>query len=266
MEDIQNHTYYTKPPPYPVGNYDVDINPELGRGSYGVALYAQHNLTKQRCVVKKIDFTSDTMRSGKMQGVAETEWTILRSLQHKNIVKYLDVVRYSTVVWIFLEFCNLGNLKEYIMKRKNLHIQSKLDIKLQCAEALEYLHSKNITHRAIKLENYLVTKSQEKDVVKLTDFGLSKMLEGNSSELSMTKNRGTMLYRSPEQFRGDRYSKKVDIFGLGLVFLVIFDYGQNCTFTIPLSGNYFIVLKIIPYLVEQIQNLVNCRQFDTNTY
>ena len=54
----------------------------------------------------------------------------------------------------------------------------------------------------------------------------------------MTNNRGTMLYRSPEQFHGKEVLKKVDVFYLGLVLLVILDFGAKKWNTYPQSGKY----------------------------
>ena len=71
------------------------------------------------------------------------------------------------------------------------------------------------------------------------------MLEELSSEHSMTKNRGTMLYRSPEQFGRESLkkeaSKEVDVFSLGLVFLVIHQFEPSNKTTIPLSGKRFYI-------------------------
>ena len=144
---------------------------------------------------------------------------------------------FSASWWIFLEFCDLGNLAQYLDKTGRISDDSKTVIEVQCAEAVKFIHSHDIIHRDIKLENYLVKRVNDKNVVKLSDFGLSKVVEENSSEQSLTGNKGTMLYRSPEQFRGDKYSRKVDIFSLGLVLLVVSEFEEKSKRTFPQSGN-----------------------------
>ena len=109
---------------------------------------------------------------------------------------------------------------------------------------MKYIHSQDIIHRDLKLENYLVKSVNDESLVKLSDFGLSKVVEENPSEQTMTGNKGTMLYRSPEQFRGDKYSRKVDIFSLGLVLLVVSEFSEENKNTFPQSGKY-----VLPFLI-----------------
>ena len=134
-----------------------------------------------------------------------------------------------------MEYCSEGNLKEYIYKSKSE--SSKIDIYLQCAKAVQYIHSNNVVHRDIKLENYLVTKIGDQVVIKLTDFGLSKLFEDHACDENVMKTFvGTRYYRAPELISGAEYSDAVDIFSLGLVFLAVFKYGPGHSLTVPLTG------------------------------
>ena len=228
-----------KLPPIPVGNYNVELSRVLGRGSYGTVYRAKHQITEQVYAVKNITFPNDdAVKQAKMEESAQREWSILRGLDHENIVEYHDITIFSASWWIFLEFCDLGNLAQYLKKTGRISDDSKSEIQKQCAEAVRYIHSQDIIHRDIKLENYLVKSLHDKDLVKLSDFGLSKVVGDNPSEQTMTANKGTMLYRSPEQFRGDKYSHKVDIFSLGLVLLVISEFSEKNRNTLPQSGKY----------------------------
>ena len=92
-------------------------------------------------------------------------------------------------------------------------------------------------HRDSKLGNYLVTKIDDQFVVKLTDFGLSKLLEDQVGNENIMKTRvGTRYYRAPELLSGAEYSDAVDIFSLGLVIMVVFKYGPGHLQTVPLTG------------------------------
>ena len=220
-----------------VDNYIVTISPELGHGSHGQVLEAEHIKTKEKCVVKKIELTKDPARHKRSLEIAETEQEILSRLSHKHIVKYLEVFPHRNSWWLFMERCNSGNLKDYLESRKFIQLDVKVKMMLQCASAVQYLHSKRIIHRDIKLENFLVHETQGDFVIKLSDFGLSKLIEDDSFERSCVKTKvGTRFYRAPELFSGQYYTASVDTFALGLAFLVLFLFGPDNECTVPLSG------------------------------
>ena len=125
-----------------VGDYDVCISPEIGRGSFGNVYKAKHRKTKETCAVKKIELTSDPSKSKRLLKIAKTEETILKKLEHENIVQYFGVYPHISSWWIFLQYCNEGNLKDYLKKVKNMSQLEKIEAELQCARAVEYIHKK----------------------------------------------------------------------------------------------------------------------------
>ena len=92
--------------------------------------------------------------------------------------------------------------------------------------AIQYIHSKNVLHRDIKLQNVYLTSSNE---VKLGDFGVSKLLKGNDDFAKTSL--GTPYYLSPEICRGKRYNSKSDVW-----MLVCLLY-ELCTFKKPFNGD-----------------------------
>ena len=224
-----------------VGAYTVTISPELGSGSY--AHEAVHNTTNKKYAVKQISLMQDEKTYRRLLKRARKELGIIRRLQnHNNIVKLFDVVQYKSSMWIFMEYCSHKSLNSYLRKHANLDLLSKMKIKLQCASAIAYMHSQKppITHRDIKVENILVTKQGDETVVKLTDFGLSKLLEEQSmSNRGMDTFVGTKYYMAPEQFQGQKYNESVDAFALGLAFVVVHDFCSENMLTVPLSCKYF---------------------------
>ena len=223
-----------------IGDYKVTISPKIGSGSYGQVYRAEHETTKELRAVKQIDLMQNMKQNDKLLQRAQKELNIIRRLQdHENIVKLFDVISLPSSVWIFMEFCSHNNLTYYIQENVEMDLLSRLEIFRQCASALFFMHCQKpkIIHRDIKMENILMTESDGRIVSKLTDFGLSKFIENQStSQIQMKTFTGTRYYMAPELFEGQTYTENVDVFALGLVFSVLLQYGPNHLLTIPLSG------------------------------
>uniref|UniRef100_A0A8D3DKH6 non-specific serine/threonine protein kinase n=1 Tax=Scophthalmus maximus TaxID=52904 RepID=A0A8D3DKH6_SCOMX len=132
-------------------------------------------------------------------------------------------------LYIQMQLCRKENLKDWMAQRclpeQREHNQC-LDIFLQIAEAVDFLHGKGLMHRDLKPSNIFFTMD---DVVKVGDFGLVTAMdqEEDDDEPSAltpaplltrhTGQVGTKLYMSPEQLSGNSYSHKVDIYSLGLI-------------------------------------------------
>ena len=107
-----------------------------------------------------------------------------------------------------------------------------------------------IIHRDLKLQNILMTSQNGEDIVKLTDFGMSKVLRDkhNSSfsaffrgnAQAMTTICGSDYFMAPELFseQASEYDSSIDVFALGLVHMVVLDYNEKYPVTTPLSSEY----------------------------
>lgn len=184
----------------------------IGRGQYGKAHLVRAEIDDQYYIAKTIDLTC---LSSKEQETAYQEVALLRSLDHPNIVSYRDNFFMGDTLVIIMQYCEGGDLATYIKdmrkQRQRIDEQQIMHYFVQILQALQYIHSKRILHRDLKTSNLFLMKS--KFVVKLGDFGISRVLEG-SIEAAITVV-GTPYYISPEVCENKPYTFKSDVWSLG---------------------------------------------------
>lgn len=190
----------------------------LGKGaSAEVRLGCLAENKNQLVAVKIIDKKNITEKDPKkFIDLLQREITILQSLNHQNIVKMIDVSQTSNNIYIFLEFCNGGSLKDYI-KKKGGYLSEKEAIIFfkELCEAFKIMVEKQIIHRDIKPENVMINNDQ----VKISDFGFSRVIEvGDPNYYSRL---GTPLYMPPQIIKGEPYGPKCDVWSVGILLYVM---------------------------------------------
>ncbi|KAJ6683305.1 hypothetical protein OIU85_007031 [Salix viminalis] len=141
----------------------------------------------------------------------ENEISILKRLDHPNIIQYYGTERGGEMLYIFLELVSHGTLKQayenFCFKQPQVSNYTR-----QLLQGLRYLHSCKVVHGDVKCANILIT---EPGRIKLADFGLSKSMEDHSesSELGL----GSPLWMAPEVDKLNRvgYGFASDIWSLG---------------------------------------------------
>ncbi|XP_063436022.1 uncharacterized protein LOC134716985 isoform X2 [Mytilus trossulus] len=167
----------------------------------------------------------------------------LRGLKHDNIIQYYGSLLLETeangmkkMKWVMiLEFC-FDTLKSKLVggqyknpacvpaNKRNAQIKTMAAYVVQLCSGLQYLHDKNLVHRDLRLENVLLTRKNEEEIVKLTDVGLTKSENFISGTLV-----GTPAYMAPEIIlRTGVYDRKADIYSLAIILWEIW-YGQDVT-------------------------------------
>src|SRR3990167_7644746 len=141
----------------------------------------------------------------------DLEVKIHRLLDHDHIAKLYDHFKDEKSIYFVLEYCNHGDLYQYVHKKTKLVESEAFYYFLQTSLAVEYLHINNIIHRDLKPENLLL---DENGNIKLTDFGWSVLCSDNKFRTTYC---GTIDYMAPEIAAEKPYDSKVDIWALGVL-------------------------------------------------
>ncbi|MCD8159203.1 MAG: serine/threonine protein kinase [Clostridiales bacterium] len=146
------------------------------------------------------------------------EAELLRTLDHKNIIKVYDCFSENNTAYYVMEYCSGIDLRKYTNDFKNrLNYDNGMNIMFQVMNGLEYIHSKDILHRDIAPDNIYVTKSGH---VKILDFGAARQ-EGDQlrKNLSIIVKAG---YAPIEQYGKQKQGSYTDIYALGASFYHLF--------------------------------------------
>jgi serine/threonine-protein kinase len=219
------------------------IEQELGRGGAGV-VYLAHDTKLDRSVAIK-SLPPEVKDNAKALSRFAREARVLASLNHPNIATIYDELEEAEgAVYLILEYVPGQTLTERIAKGP-LKLEEALTIALQITEAVAAAHEHDVIHRDLKPGNIKITQEGK---VKVLDFGLAKVVGGESTDQQSTLTEpgriiGTPAYmspeqargkptdkRSPEQARGKPTDKRSDIWSFGCILY------EMLTATIPFKG------------------------------
>lgn len=184
----------------------------IGKGKFGVVKSALHIKTAKKVAVKILQKSEMLNRDLELQ---KREIEILKICQHPNIIRLLDIFENETTLFLVMEYLPGGDMFDYLQSRgfEIPEKQAKIFVK-KIATALGYLHSYGIAYRDLKPENILMSSNDDDADIKLSDFGLSKIIA--PSERS-DEPFGTISYAAPEVLLGESYDKSVDMWSMGVV-------------------------------------------------
>merc|ERR1712050_397790 len=116
----------------------------IGSGQYGSVFQGYHQFTKHPVAIKTIN--RDLLTDPKMFELLENEIKVLKRCDNSNIVKLYDLNKTKNNIYLILEFCNQGNLSDYL-KTNDLTEKELTKLFLQILNAFKTLHLENIMHR-----------------------------------------------------------------------------------------------------------------------
>jgi len=185
------------------------LEEKLGRGSYGTVrkckdittgtTYAMKILNKKNLKsMLKYTWTDNKMETSSALDSIEQEISIMKRLQHRNIVNLIEIIYSEDVLYLILEYMPHGSLAEGGDKIKMINSANNERLRRwmrDIVSGLAYLHSQRICHSDIKPENILIG---DNDLLKLADFGISRFLDFGESKRVFKEKEGTLAYQAPE--------------------------------------------------------------------
>ncbi|KAL8810651.1 MAG: hypothetical protein Q9223_003804 [Gallowayella weberi] len=170
----------------------------LGKGAFATVYKAARRADGELFAAKEIQKKAFA-KGGVLDRRVDQELNIIKQLQHDNIVRYIEHQDTTEFLYIVMELVPEGDLQTVLQTHRCISGFQGQSVASQMCEALKYLHDRNITHRDIKPDNILI-QSSDPYVFKLSDFGLSKVVEDNKTFLNSFC--GTYLYCAPEVYPG----------------------------------------------------------------
>ncbi|XP_060649977.1 mitogen-activated protein kinase kinase kinase 7-like [Drosophila nasuta] len=194
---------------------DIQLKERIGSGSYGVVYEGIWITNTRKCVKVAVKCLEKGNNKDSETNILR-EIRNLQELKHENIVTFHGAYRQKNICLIF-EYSECGSLYDYLhQETERVSNFEKLPWMLQCANGMEYLHSKKTFHRDLKTQNLLLFNDYR--TLKICDFGTVKQYATENTELI-----GTISYMAPEVCTADgKYTEKCDVFSYGITFWEVF--------------------------------------------
>uniref|UniRef100_A0A8C2F288 non-specific serine/threonine protein kinase n=1 Tax=Cyprinus carpio TaxID=7962 RepID=A0A8C2F288_CYPCA len=193
-----------------VGKFEFSRKDLIGHGAFAVVFKGRHKQKHDfevavKCINKK--------NLAKSQSLLGKEIRILKSL-------FCVDCTFTVFVCFLLQYCNGGDLAEYLHSKGSLSEDTIRVLLQQLAGAMSVLRSKGIVHRDLKPQNILLSystgrKSNPNNIcIKLADFGFARYLQGNTMAATLC---GSPMYMAPEVIMSQNYDAKADLWSVGTI-------------------------------------------------
>jgi calcium-dependent protein kinase len=196
---------------------DYKLLKQLGEGSYATVYCVQNKITGSKRAMKIIDKNEDCSEEEDKEVLNEI--SILRTLDHPNILKifefYISKESYSLVT----ELCKEGELYNEIVNKGPFNEEYSAYVMYQILSAVNYCHKMKIIHRDLKPENILIIERDKNNFprIKIADFGTSKIFEKGAKQKKLV---GSSYYIAPEVIKKN-YDEKCDLWSCGVIMYIL---------------------------------------------
>lgn len=192
------------------GRYE--IQEVVGIGGMAVVYKAFDKETQKTVAVKVLK--DEYLHNEEFVRRFRNESKAVAALDHKNIIKVMDVCFDDDLQYIVMEFIDGITLKTYIDNKGVLPWEEAVYFTIQILRALRHAHAKGIIHRDVKPQNIMLL---ENGVIKMADFGIARF-SGSETKTVTDKALGSVHYISPEQAKGEKnIDARTDIYSVGVI-------------------------------------------------
>ena len=212
-----------------IGDLTITKNRKLGSGAFGVVFKGSYR--QSPCAVKVLhhlatEILTDLPATGDGQEESmkafNRECDFLKSFKHPNVVRHLATTKHPSsgqaVLVTELMDCSL---KHYISNLSERFLNTRMEASIckDIASALAYIHGRSIVHRDLCGDNVLMKQVGLVPVAKISDFGMSRIIDCNTMSSTLTALGHRMGYLPPEAplIEASRYDSSLDIFSFGVV-------------------------------------------------
>ncbi|KAH7822669.1 putative CAMK/CAMK1 protein kinase [Monocercomonoides exilis] len=232
----------------------------LGEGHFAKVRKARHKASGKYVAIKFIDKRQIISDPHQLISLF-SEINIMKSLKHPHIIRLLDVYETDDKLCLITELATGGELFDKIVDRGSYSERDASLLMLSLFNALRYLHSKNIAHRDLKPENILYESDAPTAAVKITDFGLSKVVD---KKKMMQTCCGTPGYVAPEVLTFAGYGPEVDLWSMGVLMYVLlcgfppfYDENDAALFAQIQSGKYEFISPYWDTISAEAKDLIS---------
>ncbi|GAA0167593.1 hypothetical protein LIER_22484 [Lithospermum erythrorhizon] len=188
----------------------------LGQGTFAKVYFARSIRTGQSVAIKIID-KDKVLRVGLVEQI-KREISVMRLVRHPNILQLHEVMATKTKIYFVLEYAKGGELFNKVAKGKLKEDVARRYFQ-QLINAVDFCHSRGVFHRDLKPENLLLDENED---LKISDFGLSAVVESKRHDGLLHTTCGTPAYVAPEVINRKGYDgAKADTWSCGVILYVL---------------------------------------------
>ncbi|KDQ97270.1 serine/threonine-protein kinase unc-51 [Zootermopsis nevadensis] len=204
-----------------VGEFEYSSKDLIGHGAFAVVFKGRHRKNPNFVVAIKSITKKNLAKSQNLLGKEIKILKELTELHHDNVVALLDCKETSHNVFLVMEYCNGGDLADYLAVMGTLSEDTIRLFLCQLAGAMKALYAKGIVHRDLKPQNILLSHSGGKSCphpqeirLKIADFGFARFLQDGVMAATLC---GSPMYMAPEVIMSLQYDAKADLWSLGTI-------------------------------------------------
>lgn len=223
--------------------FEYEIIRLLGQGGFAAVYEARDRMLDRRVAIKQL--LVDKIKEERNVKRFMQEARIAAALEHPNVVTIYALRVKNQRIYMILEYLPGGSLQDRVDRQGKLSLPQAVKLVSGVCEGLAKLHARGIVHRDVKAENILLTADGRP---KITDFGIAHVPQA-AGGMGLTQagfQPSTVIFSSPEQFRGERLDARSDIYQVGELLYYL------------LTGQHYIDLEAIKSQADQMKQ--NIRQ------